>query len=102
MNNSNGFNPSLMGSSAGFKKRNLLRPASGVLSKKVEFLRAVDVSQSEPVISTFLRGEMAAIEEEINMLDKDRKLRQGEPGLQKSYVTALRKWLQANQSYPER
>ena len=54
------------------------------------------------MIATFLRGEVAAIEEEINLLDKDRKLRQGETGLQKGYVTALRKWLQSNQTFPER
>lgn len=78
MNSSSGFNnSSLMGNSTGFKKRGLLRPPSGVLSKKLEFLRSIDVSQSEPVIATFLKGEVAAIEEEINLLDKDRKLRQG-------------------------
>ena len=103
MNSSSGFqNNSLLGSSTGFKKRPLLRPPSGVLSKKLEFLRSIDLSQSEHVISTFLRGEVAAIEEEINLLDKDRRLRQGETGLQKGYVTALRKWLQSNQTFPER
>ncbi len=57
MNSSGGFqNPSLLGSSTGFKKRNLLRPPSGVLSKKQEFLRSVDISQSEPMIATFLKG----------------------------------------------
>ena len=77
MNSSSGFNnSSLMGNSTGFKRK-LLRPASGVLSKKLEFLRSIDVSQSEPVIATFLKGEVAAIEEEINLLDKDRRLRQG-------------------------
>jgi hypothetical protein len=103
MNSSSGFqNNSLLGSSTGFKKRNLLRPPSGLLSKKAEFLRSVDASQSEPVIATFLRGEVAAIEEEINLLDKDRRLRQGETGLQKGYVTAFRKWLQANQSFSDK
>lgn len=63
MNSSSGFNnSSLMGNSTGFKKRNLLRPASGVLSKKLDFLRSIDASQTEPVISTFLRGEVAAID----------------------------------------
>lgn len=100
MNSSSGFNnSSLMGNSTGFKRK-LLRPASGVLSKKLEFLRSIDVSQSEPVIATFLKGEVAAIEEEINLLDKDRRLRQGETGLQKGYVTTLRKWLQNNQTFP--
>ena len=102
MNSSSGFNnSSLMNNSTGFKRK-LLRPASGVLSKKLEFLRSIDVSQSEPVIATFLKGEVAAIEEEINLLDKDRRLRQGETGLQKGYVTTLRKWLQNNQTFPER
>jgi hypothetical protein len=64
MHSSTGFqNPSLMGSSTGFKKRNLLRPPSGILSKKQEFLRSIDINQSEPLIATFLRGEVAAIEE---------------------------------------
>lgn len=64
MHSSTGFqNPSLMGSSTGFKKRNLLRPPSGMLSKKQEFLRSIDINQSEPLIATFLRGEVAAIEE---------------------------------------
>jgi hypothetical protein len=46
MNNSNGFGGSL-NSSTGFKKRQLLRPPSGLLNKRQqEFLRSVDVSQS--------------------------------------------------------
>jgi len=57
MNNSNGFqNNSLLGSSTGFKKRNLLRPPSGMLNKKQEFLKAIDISQSEPAIATLLRS----------------------------------------------
>ena len=63
MNNSNGFQgSSLLGSSTGFKKRPLLRPPSGMLSKKQEFLRSLDISQAEPVIATSLRSEIAAIE----------------------------------------
>lgn len=48
MNSSNGFQggSSLLGNSTGFKKRPLLRPASGMLNKRLEFLRSVDVSQS--------------------------------------------------------
>lgn len=47
MNNSNGFQgSSLLGSSTGFKKRPLLRPPSGMLSKKQEFLRSLDISQA--------------------------------------------------------
>ncbi len=47
MNGSNGFQGnSALGSSAGFKKRPLLRPASGMLNKRLEFLRSVDISQS--------------------------------------------------------
>jgi len=47
MNNSNGFQSnSLLGSSTGFKKRNLLRPPSGMLNKKQDFLKAIDISQS--------------------------------------------------------
>jgi hypothetical protein len=36
---------------------------------------------------------VASIDEEINLLDKDRKIRQSEGGLQKGYATAFRKWL---------
>lgn len=104
MNSSSGFqnSSSLLGSSTGFKKRNLLRPPSGVLSKKQELLRSVDISQSEPVIASFLKGEIAAIEEEISLMDKDRKLRQGDTGLQRGYVVSLRKWLKENQSLSEK
>lgn len=35
-------------------------------------------------------------------MDKDKKLRQGEGGLQKGYVTALRKWLRENQVLNEK
>lgn len=35
-------------------------------------------------------------------MDKDRKLRQAEGGLQKGYVTALRKWLRDNQGITEK
>lgn len=55
-------NNSLLGSSTGFKKRNLLRPASGMLNKRLEFLRAVDISQSEPAIASLIRSEVANIE----------------------------------------
>jgi len=36
------------------------------------------------------------------LLDKDKKLRQGEGGLQKSYVGTLRKWLRDNQGLSEK
>lgn len=62
MNSSGGFQGGLMGSSAGFKKRNLLRPASGTLNKKQEFLRCLDISQAEPTIATLIRTEVAAID----------------------------------------
>jgi hypothetical protein len=35
-------------------------------------------------------------------LDKDKRLRQGESGLQKAHVTALRKWLRDVQSVGEK
>ena len=35
MNSSSGFGTGAMGSSAGFKKRNLLRPPSGTLNKRL-------------------------------------------------------------------
>ena len=73
MNSSSGFQGG-MGSSAGFKRRPQLRPASGLLSKKGEFLRSVDISQGEPAIATLVRSEVAAMEEEINLLDKDKRL----------------------------
>ena len=92
MNSSNGFNASNMAASNGFKR--LTRPPSGLL-KKAEFLRAVDIAQSEPAINTIVNSEIAIIEQEINMLDKDRKIRQNEGGLQKGYSTAFRKWLRA-------
>ena len=53
----------------------------------------MDISQAEPTIATSIRTQLAAIEEEINLLDKDKRIRQGESGLQKGYVTTLRKWL---------
>lgn len=54
------------------------------------------------MIATSLRGEVAAIEEEISLMDKDRRIRQGESGLQKGYVAALRKWLREVQGQGER
>lgn len=102
MNSSNGFGgSSVLGSTTGLKRRNL-RPASGMLNKKHQFLRSVDVSLSEPAIATSLRSEIAAIEEEINLLDKDKKLRQSDGGLQKSYVGPLRKWLRDNHTISEK
>lgn len=98
MNSSNGFNASSMGASNGFKR--LTRPPSGLL-KKAEFLRAVDITQSEPAINTIVNSEVAIIEQEINLLDKDRKIRQNEGGLQKGYATAFRKWLRAGSASKE-
>ena len=51
-----------MNSSTGFKKRNLLRPASGLISHNREFLKSVDISQSEAIISSNIRTEVAAIQ----------------------------------------
>lgn len=44
-----------MNSSAGFKKRFPLRPPSGILSNTREFLKVVDISQSEPIIASNIR-----------------------------------------------
>jgi hypothetical protein len=54
------------------------------------------------MLATSLRSEIAAIEEEVNLMDKDRRLRQGEGGLQKSYVTVLRRWLREGQGMAEK
>ena len=35
-------------------------------------------------------------------MDKDRRIRQNEGGLQKGYVTALRKWLQGGQALADK
>jgi hypothetical protein len=51
-----------MNSSTGFKKRSLLRPPSGMLSNAREFLKVVDISQSEPIIASNIRTEVAAIQ----------------------------------------
>lgn len=91
-----------MNSSTGFKKRNLLRPASGVLNKEKQFLKVFDISQSEPVISSSIRQQVALIQEEINLLDKDKKIRQGETSLQKSYVSTFKKWLREAQLLSEK
>lgn len=66
-----------MNSSTGFKKRSLLRPPSGMLSNTRELLRIVDVSQSEPIIASNVRTEVAVIQEQINVLDKDKRIRTG-------------------------
>jgi hypothetical protein len=34
----------------------------------------------------------------MNLLDKDRRIRQGESGLQKGYISVLRKWLREGQA----
>ena len=61
MNSSTGFGGnSLLGSSTGLKRRPL-RPPSGILNKKLEFLRSIDINQSETVIATSFRSEIAAI-----------------------------------------
>lgn len=54
------------------------------------------------MIATSLRSEVASIEEEISLLDKDKRIRQGETGLQKGYVAALRKWLRETQGQADR
>lgn len=91
-----------MNSSTGFKKRNLLRPPSGVLSHSKEFLKSIDISQSETIISSNIRAEVAAVQEQINLLDKDKVIRTGEVSLEKSYVLNIRKWLKEGQSMSEK
>ena len=66
-----------LGSSTGFKKRSLIRPASSAGLKEKEFLRAVDISQPEAAISSMLKAELNAIQEETNQLDLDKKIRLG-------------------------
>lgn len=82
-----------MNSSAGFKKRSLIRPPSSSGIKEREFLRSVDLSQSESMLSSTLKTELTAIQEDINQLDIDKKIRLGEATLEKGYVLALKKWL---------
>lgn len=82
-----------MNSSTGFKKRNLLRPPSGIISHHRELLKVIDITQSEPIVASNIRTEVAAIQEQINLLDKDKVIRTGEASLEKSYVLNLRKWL---------
>lgn len=51
-----------MNSSTGFKKRNLLRPPSGIISNQKEFLKVIDISQNEPMIASGIRTELASIQ----------------------------------------
>lgn len=44
-----------MNSSTGFKKRNLLRPPSGIREREREFLKTIDISQSETMILNQLK-----------------------------------------------
>lgn len=97
MSSSNGFQNS-MGTSKGF--RTLNRPASGLL-KKPEFLRSIDISQSEQATVAIINSEIAGIEQEINLFDPDKKFRQSEGGLQKGYATAFRKWLRGGNASKE-
>lgn len=97
MNSSNGFQGA-MGTSKGF--RTLNRPASGML-KRAEFLRTIDISQSEQATTAIINTELAGIQQEINLFDPDKKYRQSEGGLQKGYATAFRKWLRAGNAAKE-
>lgn len=54
------------------------------------------------MIAAYLKGEISGIQEEINLLDKDKKIRQGESSLQKSYTLALKKWLAIAQTHSEK
>lgn len=93
-----------MNSSTGFKKRPLLRPPSGLLQNPSthQLLRTVDISQSEPMIGSNIRTEVAAIQQQINILDKDKRIRTGESSLEKSYILTLKKWLRDAQAPGEK
>lgn len=91
-----------MNSSTGFKKRSLIRPASSAGLTQREYLRSVDISQPEAAITSMLKAELAAIQEETSQLDLDKKLRLGESTLEKGYVLAVKKWLREQQSGSER
>lgn len=90
-----------MNSSTGFNKRNLLRPASGLLSSKREFLKVVDISKSTPIFVALIRTEVAAIQEQINLLDKDKSLRSGDNSLAKSCNLNISKWVKEAQNMVE-
>lgn len=70
-----------MNSSTGFKKRSLLRPVSGVRREEKEFLKTFDLSQSESLISNQIKTSLSQMQESINELDKDKKIRAGESTL---------------------
>lgn len=91
-----------LGSSTGFKKRSLMRPASSSGIKEREFLRSIDISLPEAAIGSMLKTELAAIQEETNQLDLDKKIRLGESTLEKGYVLAVKKWLREQQTPAEK
>lgn len=91
-----------MNSSTGFKKRSLLRPPSGMLSSQRQFLKSIDISQSEPILASNIRAEVAAIQEQINLLDNDKKIRTGEASLEKGYILSMKKWLHGSQAMIEK
>ena len=52
-----------MNSSTGFKKRSLLRPPSGMRERAKEYLKAFDISQSEPMIANQVKNELMRIQD---------------------------------------
>ncbi len=45
-----------LNSSTGFKKRSLMRPASSAGLKDKDFLRSIDASQNDTVLTTLIKG----------------------------------------------
>lgn len=45
------------------------------------------------MLSTMLKTEVASIQEDINQLDIDKKIRLGEGTFEKGYILAMKKWL---------
>ena len=62
----------------------------------------IDISQNETIIATNFRTELASIQEQINLMDKDKKIRSGEISLEKSSILHLKKWLKEVQVQSEK
>ena len=54
------------------------------------------------MIASNIKNELTSIQQQINLLDKDKRIRTGEVSLEKSYILNIKKYLKDMQVQPEK
>ena len=58
-----------------------------------------DIAQNESTIAAIAKTDLLALQEDINSIDVDKKIRGDELTLSKNYITTVKKWVKEVQNF---